>query len=121
MPTVGSDEKTFRLGGRLIRAEGASCVAQDGTLAGSNLDMASAVRNAVDLLGVSLADAVTMASAAPAAFLGLTGATGVIAAGAAADLALLSDKGDVLATWISGVEYGAAGLADSNAAALGVA
>jgi len=121
MPTVGSDEKTFRLGGRLIHAEGASCVAQDGTLAGSNLDMASAVRNAVDLLGVTLADAVTMASAAPAAFLGLTGTTGVIASGASADLVLLSDKGDVLATWISGVEYGDASLAGAASVAVGVA
>jgi N-acetylglucosamine-6-phosphate deacetylase len=105
MPTVGTDDKTFRLGGRLIRTEGGACVAQDGTLAGSNLDMALAVRNAVDLLGVNLADAVTMASAAPAAFLGLAPARGVIAEGGAADLVLLSDDSRVLATWIGGVEY----------------
>jgi N-acetylglucosamine-6-phosphate deacetylase len=109
MPTVGNDDNTFRLGGRLIRAEGGACVAQDGTLAGSNLDMALAVRNAVDLLGVTLADAVTMASAAPAAFLGLAPARGVIAEGAAADLVLLSDNSHVLATWICGVEHAAFG------------
>jgi len=109
MPTVGTDDKAFRLGGRMIRAEGGACVAQDGTLAGSNLDMALAVRNAVDLLGVTLADAVTMASAAPAAFLGLVPARGVIAEGGAADLVLLSDDGRVLATWIGGVEQEAFG------------
>jgi N-acetylglucosamine-6-phosphate deacetylase len=107
MPTVGNDDKTFQLGGRLIRAEGGACVAQDGTLAGSDLDMALAVRNAVDMLGVTLAEAVTMASTAPAAFLGLAPARGVIAGGAAADLVLLSDTGDVLATWICGVEHDA--------------
>jgi N-acetylglucosamine-6-phosphate deacetylase len=120
MPTVGNDDKTFRLGGRLIRAEGGACVAQDGTLAGSNLDMARAVRNAVDLLGVTLADAVTMASAAPAAFLGLAPARGAIASGAAADLVLLSDEGDVLATWICGVEQDALGENAADTAAVGV-
>jgi len=118
MPTVGADDKTFSLGGRLIRAEGGACVAQDGTLAGSNLDMAMAVRNAVDLLGVSLAEAVTMASTAPAAFLGLAPRRGAIVGGAAADLALLSDSGEVLATWIGGVEHDtlAADLADPTPA-----
>jgi N-acetylglucosamine-6-phosphate deacetylase len=109
MPTVGSDDGTFQLGGRLIRAEGKACVAQDGTLAGSNLDMATAVRNAVDLLGVTLAQAVTMASTSPAAFLGISALTGAISSGAAADLALLSDDGEVMATWIGGVEQDALG------------
>ena len=114
MPTVGNDDKTFWLGGRLIRAEGGACVAQDGTLAGSDLDMALAVRNAVEMLGVTLAEAVTMASTAPAAFLGLAPARGVIASGAAADLALLSDKGEVLATWIGGVEHDVLGKGRSD-------
>lgn len=117
MPTVGSDDKTFRLGGRLIRAEGGACVAQDGTLAGSNLDMAQAVRNAVDLLGVTLADALTMASAAPAAFLGLASTRGAIVSGAVADLVLLSDQGEVLATWIDGVEDDALSEEDCGATA----
>jgi N-acetylglucosamine-6-phosphate deacetylase len=120
MPTVGNDDNTFQLGGRLIRAEGGACVAQDGTLAGSNLDMALAVRNAVDLLGVTLAEAVTMASAAPAAFLGLSPARGVIAQGAAADLVLLSEDGQVLATWIGGEENDALGDEHADAAAMGV-
>jgi N-acetylglucosamine-6-phosphate deacetylase len=120
MPTVGNNDNTFQLGGRLIRAEGGACVAQDGTLAGSNLDMALAVRNAVELLGVTLAEAVTMASAAPAAFLGLAPARGVIAQGAAADLVLLSEDGQVLATWIDGEENDALGEEPADTAVMGV-
>ena len=44
---------------------------ENGTLAGSAMDMSRAVRNAMGLLGLDLREAVTMASAAPAAFLGL--------------------------------------------------
>ena len=47
------------------------CIDENGTLAGSAMDMSRAVRNAMELLGVSLHEALTMASAAPAAFLGL--------------------------------------------------
>jgi N-acetylglucosamine-6-phosphate deacetylase len=104
MPTVGMTEKTFTLNGRVIRVEDGVCMGEDGTLAGSDLNMAGAVRNAVDLLDLSMEDAVNMASAAPANFLGLGAQRGLIAPGAAADLVLISDAGDILASWIDGVE-----------------
>lgn len=66
MPPVGSDLKSFTLGGRLIRVEDGRCMAEDGTLAGSALDMARAVANAVAMMGVELKTAVEMASANPA-------------------------------------------------------
>src|SRR5262249_14802969 len=47
MPSVGmSGSKTFMLQGRMITVEDGVCVDAHGTLAGSDLDMASAVRNA---------------------------------------------------------------------------
>ena len=48
-----------------------TCLRQDGTLAGAVLDMASAVRNCVQLLQVPLTHALRFASAEPAEFLGL--------------------------------------------------
>ena len=75
----------------------------DGTLAGSDLDMASAVRNAVAHLGVSLEDALRMAAPAPAAFLRLDGELGRVAPGFRADLVLLDARLHVTETWISGV------------------
>jgi N-acetylglucosamine-6-phosphate deacetylase len=103
MPTVGMIDKSFDLQGRHIRVVDGVCVDDNGTLAGSDLDMIGAVRNAVSMLGLSLEDAVSIASATPAAFLGLEGQRGAIRAGQAADLVLLNDDLQVRRTWIDGV------------------
>ena len=103
MPTVGMINKSFDLQGRHIRVVDGVCVDDHGTLAGSDLDMIGAVRNAMSMLGLSLEQAVSIASAAPAAFLGLAGERGAIAAGQAADLVLLDDDLTVRETWIGGV------------------
>lgn len=102
MPSVGLADKTFTLQGQTITVRDNVCVAPDGTLAGSDLDMAAAVRNTARLLGVELADAVRMASLHPARFLGLDHRLGRIAPGLRADLALLDDDLAVTATWIGG-------------------
>jgi N-acetylglucosamine-6-phosphate deacetylase len=102
MPSVGSDRKEFVLGGRRILARDGRCTAADGTLAGSDLDMAQAVRNAVDMMGVDRPAAVSMASAVPARTLGLSDRHGAIRPGLRADLVLLDRAGHVLETWIGG-------------------
>jgi N-acetylglucosamine-6-phosphate deacetylase len=102
MPTVGQIDKRFTLQGRQITVEDGVCVGPDGTLAGSDLDMIGAVRNAVAMLGLSLEDAVMMASSAPAAFLGLAALRGSIAPGMAADFVLLDAMLSVRKTWIDG-------------------
>ena len=107
MPSVGG-RKAFMLGDQPITVENGKCVNVDGTLAGSDLDMASAVRNAVSMLGVDLADAVMMASSNPAAFLGLGDELGRIAPGYRASLVLLDKDLAVAETWIDGVRSGRA-------------
>jgi len=102
MPGVGG-RKSFMLNGEKISAGGGKCVNAHGTLAGSDLDMASAVRNAVTMLGVDLFEAVMMASANPAAFLGLDHELGRIAAGHRANLVLLDDQLQVVESWIDGM------------------
>lgn len=102
MPNVGAAEKEFVLQGRRVQVIDGICRNDDGTIAGSDLDMARAVRNAVEMLGVDLATAVGMASGSPAHFLGLQSETGSLAQGLRADLALLDDEGRVLRTWIGG-------------------
>ena len=59
------------------------------SLAGSAIPLLSAVQNAVRLAGLPLATAVRMASAVPAALLGIEGRKGCLAAGADADLLAL--------------------------------
>ena len=102
MPTVGMIDKSFDLQGRQIHVVDGVCVDAHGTLAGTDLDMAGAVRNAMSMLGLSLEDAVSIASASPAAFLGLQDQRGRIAVGRAADLVLLDDDLRVRKTWIGG-------------------
>jgi N-acetylglucosamine-6-phosphate deacetylase len=103
MPTVGSDETTFQLGDRPIHVDAGRLAADDGTLAGSNLDMATAVVNAAEALKVDQATAVRMASLNPARALGVEHSTGSISPGLRADLALLGPDGGVLQTWIAGI------------------
>jgi N-acetylglucosamine-6-phosphate deacetylase len=103
MPPVGGSGRNFRLYGEEIVARDGRCVTADGTLAGSLLDMASAVRNCVRLLDLPLAAALPLASTAPAAFLGLGHRLGHLAPGYRADLVAL-DPAEirVLATWVAG-------------------
>jgi N-acetylglucosamine-6-phosphate deacetylase len=102
MPCVGSDLERFTLDGREITVADGRCVGADGTLAGASLDMAGAVRNAVDMAGLSVAQAVDMATVQPAEFLGIAAERGTIAAGRTADFVQLDRAMAPLATWIAG-------------------
>lgn len=103
MAPVGAAEPSFVLKGETITAIGGRCATEDGTLAGSALDMASAVRNSVAWLGQTVEEALRMASLYPAAFLGLDDRLGRIAPFYHADLVLLDDDLAVRRTWIGGV------------------
>jgi N-acetylglucosamine-6-phosphate deacetylase len=102
MPPVGSDEPSFVLQGKTITVADGMCRDEKGTLAGTALDMATAVRNAVSLLDLSVADAARMASEYPAEFLGLSHELGRIAPGFRANLVQLNDAFEVRRTWIDG-------------------
>ena len=104
MPAVGSAEPTFVLQGRTIRVVDGICRDENGTLAGTALDMAAAVRNAVSLLGLNIVEAARMASEYPAEFLGLGHELGRIAPGYRANLVLMDDAFTVQKTWIEGEE-----------------
>ncbi|MBX3565303.1 MAG: N-acetylglucosamine-6-phosphate deacetylase [Sphingomonas sp.] len=102
MPSVGSDAPGFELQGRTIHREGDRLVGEDGTLAGSTLTMAGAVRGMIDQGRVSLETAVAMASATPAAFLSLA-THGGIAVGQSANLLLADGNLNIEASWIAGI------------------
>lgn len=104
MSSVGSDLESFELQGRRIFRSGGRLTTAEGTLAGSDLDMASAVRNSVRDLGLPLEQALRMASANAAAFLGLSDVMGEIAPGRRANFVLLDSDLAVQGTWIDGCE-----------------
>ncbi|WP_112942686.1 MULTISPECIES: N-acetylglucosamine-6-phosphate deacetylase [unclassified Rhizobium] len=105
MSLVGSSENSFTLNGRTVRREtGAFCsrlVLSDGTLAGSDVDMASAIRYGLTYLDLSLSEALRMATLYPALFLELDD-RGRLVPGLRADLVHMSDGIKVNQTWISG-------------------
>ena len=102
MPCVGAVDKDFVLQGQAIRVADGRCVGVDGTLAGSDLDMTGAVRNAVQRLGLTPETAMAMAATSPAAFLGLSHERGRLAAGQRADWVQLSADLRPVATTIGG-------------------
>jgi N-acetylglucosamine-6-phosphate deacetylase len=102
MSVTGTDLTSFDLHGRTIYRKDGRLTTEDGTLAGSDLDMASAVRNSVERLGLALPDVLRMASLVPASFLRLDHELGRIAPGYRADLVLLDEALNVRQTWIAG-------------------
>lgn len=102
MPTVGAANKEFILNGEVIRSENGRCATATGTLAGSDLDMLSAVRNSVALLGLELFEAVRMASVYPAAMMGLENELGSLKPGYKANMILVDDELNLLNSWIDG-------------------
>ncbi len=102
MPSVGASSKTFKLGELLITAHDGACTSKDGTLAGSDLDMAQALRNAMSMMHIDLAAASSMASEMPAHFLDLQNNYGTLKIGARADIVHLDTAHRVNGTWISG-------------------
>jgi len=102
MPTVGTGQDHFELMGRRIELRNGRLVSENGTLAGAHLELASAVKNAVTLVGIPLDDALRAASLVPARFLGIEPDRGTLSAGARADIVALTAKLDIVATWIAG-------------------
>jgi N-acetylglucosamine-6-phosphate deacetylase len=102
MPSVGGSNKAFKLQGRPISVSDNMLLDEHGRLAGSDIDMATAVRNTMSMLGVELEQSLRMASLYPAQFLRLDHEIGRIAPGYRANLALLDAQLNVAATWIDG-------------------
>ncbi|MBS0562371.1 MAG: N-acetylglucosamine-6-phosphate deacetylase, partial [Proteobacteria bacterium] len=107
MASIDADIDHFVLQGRRIVVSEGRLTTEDGTLAGAHLDMASAVRNAVAMLGVSLADALRMASATPADFLRIDETRGRLLPGLAADMIAITEDVDVRAVWLAGRRWDA--------------
>jgi N-acetylglucosamine-6-phosphate deacetylase len=103
MPPVGGSAEMFTLQGRKILVRDGRCTTEDGILAGAALDMSSAIRNSVRLLGMTLTGALRSASTEPARFLGLGHLLGRLAPSYRADMVAI-DPSDVSvhATWVAG-------------------
>ncbi len=103
LPVGTSALDEFRLGDELVRVVDGCLRTADGRLAGSLLDLGAAVRNCVVHAGIPLEDALSMAAAWPADFLGVGAERGRLAPGLRADLVWLDDDPRVRTVWTAGV------------------
>lgn len=100
MPCVGGRRAGFRLGDLDITVRDGRCETAGGMLAGSALDLASAVCNVVRELDVPLDEALRLASTYPAQAIGLGDVRGRIEPGYPAHLVVFDDQ-----IRVSGVYY----------------
>lgn len=92
MPPVGAGECDFTIDGKAIRCEGGKCVSDDGTIAGSALNMNQALKNIVTFCDIAVDEALRMTSTYPAQLLRVDDRLGVIRKGSFADLILLDNE-----------------------------
>lgn len=74
MAVAGTDLTEFDLGGRLIRRRGGALKLPDGTLAGADLELTSAIKVLVEKANVSLESALQAAISHPATLIGVPSA-----------------------------------------------
>jgi N-acetylglucosamine-6-phosphate deacetylase len=102
MASVGSDKKTFDFDGKEIHVADGSCRLASGALAGSDLDMITAVKNAMRFARLELTEALRMASVYPAHALGLEDQLGYIRVGYRASFIEIDEELNLYRNWIDG-------------------
>ena len=104
MSSVGAKNKNFMLNGEGIFWNQGKLTTASGTLAGSDLTMLEAVKNTVELLGLSIDEAIRMASIYPARMMGVDHKLGFIKSGYNASLIAIDDDYQLVRSWIDGKE-----------------
>jgi N-acetylglucosamine-6-phosphate deacetylase len=99
---MGLPEGRYQLGGLDINVSQGAARLTTGELAGSTLSMAMAVKNATQMLGVSLPQAIQMASYNPAHTVGMGHRKGSLTVGKDGDLAIFDQDLNALATIVAG-------------------
>ena len=99
MAPLGTDMKEFTLDGRKILRRDGRLTLSDGTLAGADLDMISAVRFMVDEIGLDVDEALRMASLYPAQLLNRDHEIGSLVSGARANFIHLDERLQLKNVW----------------------
>lgn len=104
MPPVGTEQTEFPLYDRTVYVENGKLTSSTGELAGSSLDMATAVKNTHQGLKIPLGESLRMASLYPAQYLYRDQKIdrGELKVGMQADMVVLNEDLSVLETWIGG-------------------
>jgi N-acetylglucosamine-6-phosphate deacetylase len=102
MSAASKPEGIYSLGGQEVIVRGNSARLKDGTLAGSILTLDKAIKNMVDITGISLIEAIKMVTVNPAECLGIENKKGSLEPDKDADIVILDEKLEVRATLVKG-------------------
>ncbi|MEM8539795.1 MAG: N-acetylglucosamine-6-phosphate deacetylase [Pseudomonadota bacterium] len=102
MSTIGTDQREFTLNGRRITRRDGQLTLSDGTLAGADLDMITAVRYMATHTRCELEEALRMASNYPAKYLGADHLHGSLVDGAFGNFIHLNDDLEIQSVWQMG-------------------
>jgi N-acetylglucosamine-6-phosphate deacetylase len=98
---TGMPDGIYKLGEMEVEVRDGRCTS-DGTLAGSVLTLDRGVQNFMDFTGASLKTAVAAASRNPSQLMGIDDSWGVLEAGRAANITVLSSSAEVIETFLAG-------------------
>ncbi|MEP4430950.1 MAG: N-acetylglucosamine-6-phosphate deacetylase, partial [Hyphomicrobiales bacterium] len=98
MSTIGTNQQSFTLNGRTITRDSGKLILEDGTLAGADLDMITAVRFMANTVGISTDEALRMAALYPAQCIG-DDSIGHLQTGAIANMVHLDDALAIQSVW----------------------
>ncbi|WP_244627828.1 N-acetylglucosamine-6-phosphate deacetylase [Lentilitoribacter sp. Alg239-R112] len=102
MSTIGTDLTSFTLNDRTIYRNNGILTLENGTLAGADLDMISAVLNIQKLTDMDPEEAIRMATLYPAQCMGISGHIGTLNSGASADIIHIGTKNEIKNVWRRG-------------------
>ena len=104
MPPAAGGPHIYELNGRRVTQSGLKLTLEDGTLAGAAITMLDAVRYAHHTIGLSLAEALTVATATPARLLAVDDRLGWLKPGWRADFVHLGEDLNLNGVWIAGCQ-----------------
>ncbi|MFW6298153.1 MAG: N-acetylglucosamine-6-phosphate deacetylase [Bacillota bacterium] len=104
MRAAGLEDGSYELGGQTVITKDGQARLDDGTIAGSTLDLNQAIKNVIKHHHVTIDEAFKMASLNPAKVIGLDDQLGSIEAKKRADLVFMNDAFDVIRVFKAGQE-----------------
>ena len=105
MMATGCSDGEYEIAGLPVKVVNGLALEEDGTIAGSTLDLLKGVFNFMKFCGVTLEEAIPYATENPAVMCGIYDVTGSIAPGKRADILMLgSDKTTLERVWAKGRE-----------------
>lgn len=102
MRATGLEDGEYDLGGQPITVQGGVARTATGSLAGSTLTLDRAVKNIAEFAGLSINQAISMATSTPAAAIGLAGRKGSLQPGADADIVFVDREMNVKTAMVGG-------------------